>query len=74
MKKKILFGIVGVALFAVALAFNVQQQEKSDLMLKNVEALAEKVPHNECGCYVCSPSNSNNACRLDCKWWMGWIC
>jgi len=43
MKKKVLFSIVAVALFAVAMAFNSQGNETEDLTVKNIEALAQTV-------------------------------
>jgi uncharacterized alpha/beta hydrolase family protein len=43
MKKKVLFSIVAVALFAVAMAFNSQKDENEDLTVKNIEALAQTV-------------------------------
>ena len=38
MKKKILFSIVAVALFAVAMALNSQRKEKKEFNIKNAEA------------------------------------
>jgi hypothetical protein len=40
MKKKALFSIVAIALFAVAMAFNSQKDKNEDLTVKNIEALA----------------------------------
>jgi len=40
MKKKVLFSIVAVALFAVAMALNSQNNKNEDLTVKNQEALA----------------------------------
>jgi hypothetical protein len=42
MKKKVIFLIIGFALFGVAVAFNLNQEDEkeSDLVVKNIEALA----------------------------------
>jgi hypothetical protein len=40
MKKKALFSIVAIALFAVTMAFNSQKDETKNLTVKNQEALA----------------------------------
>jgi len=40
MKKKVLFSIVAVALFAVAMALNSQKDKNEDLTVKNAEAIA----------------------------------
>lgn len=69
-----------ILIFSIFMAFksmnNVENEYISLNVIKNTIAIAqtENPPSNECGCYVCSPWNTNNACRLDCKWWEGWIC
>jgi len=58
MKKKVLFSIVAVALFAVAIAFNSQNNKNEDLTVKNQEAFAGAGPAEGLGGSV--------SCR--CQW------
>jgi len=57
MKKKVLFSIVAVALFAVAMTLNSKKDNTEDLTVKNEEALAMPIPYpvacaNPGSCYV----------------------
>jgi len=56
MKKKVLFSIVAVALFAVAMAFNSQNNKNEDLTVKNQEALAQVIPEGFPTLYAASCS------------------
>jgi len=40
MKKKVLFSIIGIALFAVAIGFGINDKKEASLTVKNIEALA----------------------------------
>jgi hypothetical protein len=51
MKRKVLFSIIGIALFAVAIGFNVQKNKNSDLVAENINALAQS-PHEGAKCYM----------------------
>ena len=41
MKKKVLFSILGIALFAVVIGFNTYKKSSSDLTIKNIKAIAQ---------------------------------
>ena len=42
MKKKVLFSILGIALFAVVIGFGVNDRQEENLEVKNIEALAKQ--------------------------------
>ena len=45
MKKKVLFSIVGIALFAVAIGLSLNNTQENNLKVKNIEALAAGYDH-----------------------------
>ena len=45
MKKKVLISIVGIALFAVAIGFGLNNTQEDNLKVKNIEALAAGYDH-----------------------------
>ena len=45
MKKKVIFSIVGIALFAVAIGFRFNSNQEKTLKIKNIEALAGSEDH-----------------------------
>jgi len=52
MKRKILFSIAGIALFAVAIGFGLKDNQEENLKVKNIEALAGFSHHEGLGMYV----------------------
>ena len=52
MKKKVLFSIVGIALFAMAIGFGLNNKQEEEIEVKNVEALADVNPACPNGCHA----------------------
>jgi len=52
MKKKVLFSIVGIVLFAMAIGFGLNDKQEENLEVKNIEALADVNPLCPDGCHA----------------------
>ena len=52
MKKKVLFSIIGIALFAVAIGFSFNDKQATNLESKNIEALEASAGYCPNGCLV----------------------
>ena len=71
MKKKVLFSIIGIALFAVAIGFGFQENNRSEIIESNIAALqnAEAVGADclscntapDCFCYLAVGHTTDNA-------------
>ena len=77
MKRKVLFSIVGIALFAVAIGFNSQKEEPSDIVVKNIEAIKAQAQEEESldyayDCQRCKMAA--DACYILGSLKGGWVC
>lgn len=58
MKKKVLFSIIGIALFAVAIGFGLKDKQEANPESKNIEALEASAGYCPNGCLAeWSPTN-----------------
>ena len=65
MKKKVLFSIIGIALFAVAIGFGINDKKEASLTVKNIEALAS---HGGMG------DETKYECVCEGNWFTGYEC
>ena len=71
MKKKVLFSIVGIALFAVAIGLSLNNTQEDNLKVKNIEALAAGYDHimdasgggNDGASCECECPDGNGSCE-----------
>ena len=71
MKKKVLFSIIGIALFAVAIGFSSNKKMEKSLTAENAKAIEEEKMLGPCGGVLVCDDNGQ-FCYLDCEWHEGW--
>jgi len=63
MKKKVLISIVGIALFAVAIGFGLNNTQEDNLKVKNIETLAGDEDHLKDDS---AGGNDGSSCECEC--------